>query len=145
MHQDLLSNKNKVNIRSQKGYTLLEVAISILFFAIITMGLSLPLNSSINLTVDNRNINAANNLARSYLNDLQAKWVIQSNFDAGELIEATDIYTNNGKYNVTIDSENISSDVNGIVIVRRVNIKYQDSKDNPLTDIYYDYNRPGSV
>jgi len=145
MRQDLLSYKNKLNNRSQKGYTLLEVAISILFFAIITMGLSLPLNSSVNLTVDNRNINAANNLARSYLNDLKAKWIIQSNFDAGELIETTDMYTNNGKYNVIIDSENISFDNNGAVVIKRVNIKYQDSKDNPLTDIYYDYNRPGSI
>ncbi|MEI8388790.1 MAG: hypothetical protein WCG23_02785 [bacterium] len=145
MCQGFLNKKNNFNYSVSKGYTLLEVLISIVFFAIITVGLSLPISSSISLTVDNKNINAANNLARSYLEDVEAKWTIQSNFDAGTLIAVTDVYTNNKKYNVTVTSENISTDNNGVVIVRRINIKYKNTKGKLLTDIYYDYDRPGNV
>lgn len=138
MCQDFSSKK-------EKGYTLVEVAISILFFAIVALGLSLPFSNSVSLTVDNKNINAANNLARSYLKDTEANWSVQNNFDQGKLIQISNSYNNNSKYTVIVNSQNISTDNNGIVVVRRVNIKYKDNKGNILTDIYYDYNRPGGM
>jgi len=143
MCPDLL---NKINRKSRKtGYTLLEIVISILFFAIITIGLSLPMSNSINLTVDNKKLNTANNLARSYLKNQEAEWSIQNDFDTGQLIDADATYTNNGKYTVTVSYENISADSNGIIVIRRVHIKYLDSKGHTLSDIFYDYNRPGNV
>lgn len=131
------SNRSK-----KQGYTLLEIVISIMFFAIIALGLSLPYCNSVSLTVANRNINASSNLARSYLKDIEAEWKIQSNFDDGNLIEVDDSYTDNDKYIVNVNSQDIAIDEEGIVLIRRVNITYKDSKENTLADIYYDYNRP---
>ncbi len=141
MCQDFLSKK----ILRKRGYTLIEVVISIMFFAIISLGLSLPFSSSISLTVDDRNINVASNLARSYLKDTESSWKTQNSFDQGELIALNNTYTNNNKYTVTVNSQNISSDVNGNVLVRRISIRYKDNKERDLADIFYDYNRPGSI
>ncbi len=54
MRQGSLNRKINCNNKAKKGYTLLEVIISIMFFAIITVGLSLPFCNSVNLTVDNK-------------------------------------------------------------------------------------------
>lgn len=145
MFQDLQNKQNILKKHANKGYTLIEIAISVLFFAIVALGISLPFGNSISLTVDNKNINAANNLARSYLKDVEANWSIQSNFDEGNLIEVDSAYTNDGKYDVTVISDNISINDIGIVVVRRINIKYKDNKGRYLTDLYYDYNRPGNL
>ena len=131
--------------KRQEGYTLLEVIISVMFFAIIAMGLFLPYCNSISLTVDNKNITAANNLARSYLKDIESEWKIQNNFDTGSLIEIDETYTNNGIYIVSVNSEDIATDDEGIVLIRRINITYKDSEENTLSDIYYDYSRPSGI
>lgn len=141
MCQDLLNSKNA----KRQGYTLLEVVISVMFFAIVTLGLSLPFSSSISLTVDDRNINVASNLARSYLKDTETSWKTQNSFDNGELIAVGDNYNNNGKYTVAVSSEEIATDTDGNVLIRRINITYKDSNGRNLTDIFYDYNRPGSI
>jgi len=145
MFQDTLKTDNKHRNQLQKGYTLIEVFIAIMFFGLISLGLSLPFNNSINLTVNNKNINAANNLARSYLKDLEANWRIQDNFKEGNLIEINDVYTDNGKYSVEKSSQVITEDSSGTVMVRRVHIVYKDSKGLVLSDIFYDYNRPGTT
>jgi len=145
MFRDILNKKNRIISSGQQGYTLLEIVISIMIFAIIAVGLSLPVSNSVSLTVDNKNINISNNLARSYLKDLEAEWSIQANYDAGQLVAVTDIYTNNGAYTVTVTSDDISADSDGLTVLRRINIKYSDSKGRSLTDIYYDYNRPGNL
>jgi prepilin-type N-terminal cleavage/methylation domain-containing protein len=129
----------------KRGFTLIEIMFSIMFFAIISLSLSLPFGNSISLTVDSRNINSANNLARSYLKDMEAKWRIQSVFDTGELIPVDTSYTNNGKYLTTVTSQSISEDSAGVVVVRRINVKFQDKKGHYLADIYYDFNRPGNI
>ena len=143
MYPDFLNKK--VTRRKQSGYTLLEVVISVMFFAIISIGLALPYCNSIALTANNRSINEANNLARSYLKDIESEWGIQSNFDQGTLIEIDDSYTSNGLYSVTVVSDNVATDDNGTVLVRRINIIYSDQKEHVLANIYYDYSRPGSV
>ncbi len=145
MYPDLSNKKIKSNNNVKKGYTLIEVLISVMFFAIIAVGLSLPFSNSIYLTVDNKNINTANNLARSYLKDTEAVWRIQEDFKEGTLINIDNTYTNNGIYNVTVNSQNICLDENNEVMIRRVNIQYKDSKGNVLTNIFYDYSRPGKV
>jgi len=140
MSQDLLNNNLK-----KKGYTLIEVMIAVMFFAIVVLGLSLPFSNSISLTVDDRNINVSGNLARSYIRDTQTSWNTQNSFDIGQLVSLNNNYTNNGIYKVTVASQAISRDANNNVIVRRLNIKYQDSRGNTLVDMFYDFNRPGSL
>ena len=137
MRQDFLNNK-------KEGYTLLEVAVSIMIFAIITLGLSLPFSNSISLTVDDKNINAASNLARSYLEDTEKSWNTQNSFDKGNLINIGNNYTNNGKYTATVNAVDISTDTSGIVLVRRLNINYKDSRGKTLVNIFYEYSRPNS-
>lgn len=146
MYLDSLNKKYLHPKRKRReGYTLLEVVISILFFAIIAIGLSLPYCNSISLTVADRNINNSNNLARSYLKEVETEWQIQADFDTGILVEIDENYTENGKYTVNVDSQDIALDNDGIVLIRRINITYFDSAENVLSDIYYDYNRPGGV
>lgn len=153
MCQDFLSknfftiqNKRKPEkLNAKRGFTLLEVVISIVFFAIISAGLVLPVSNSISLTVDNKNINASNNLARSYLQDLGSQWSSQSNFEAGELLQLTSTYTDNGKYTVDVNSEDLEINEDGLVLVRRVEIEYKDNKGNILSKIFLDYNRPGNM
>lgn len=139
MSQDLL-NKN-----CSKGYSLVELMMAVLFFGIISLALSPPLTNSMYLTFDNKNINNANNLAKTYLRDVQDSWKIQSNYDQGILINTGSEYTDNGNYTVTINTQDLESDSEANVILRRVNIVYQDSDGNTLCDLYYDYNRPGSI
>ncbi len=136
MSQDL-SNK-----KQRKGYSLIELMMAVLFFGIAAVAISPPLTNSMNLTVNDKNINNANNLARSYLRELQDSWKIQSVFDQGVLVAVGDEYTYNGNYNVTVNAQDIESDTGGNVILRRVNIVYTDSNANMLCDLFYDYNRP---
>jgi len=145
MYQDISKIKNMSKQQHRKGYTLIEVFIAVMFFALIAVGLSLPFSNSISLTVNNKNVNAANNLARSYLKDMEAKWRIQSSFDAGTLIEINNTYTDNGNYSIERSSSIITENNSGIAMVRRIHIIYRDSEGLILSDIFYDYNRPGTT
>lgn len=141
MCQDLLKKqKNKL-----KGQTLTEIVMAVVIFSMVAIGLAGPLTSSIITTDQNQDINTANNLARSYLKDLQDSWELQTNFDAGALIDIDETYTNNGKYNVDAQADDLQLNDDGNVIVRRVSLTYEDSNDNILCEIYLDYNRPGNI
>ncbi len=131
-------NKNK------KGITLLEIMIAVVFFGIIAVGLSLPVSRSLYLTADNKNINVANSLAKSYLNSLQEKWQLIDDFDQGQLVDVDNTYTDNGKFTVTVSSQDLETDSDGTVLIKRVNITYKDGKNDILCNIFYDYSRPVS-
>ncbi len=139
MFRDLLNKKYC------RGYSLIELMMAVLFFGIVAVALSPPITNSMYLTFDNKNINSANNLAKTYLRDLQDSWKIQADYDQGTLINAGNEYTDNGNYNVAVNSQALETNGNGNVILRRINIVYKDSDGNTLCDIYYDYNRPGSI
>ena len=128
-----------------KGQSLTEIMMAVLIFGIIAVGLSLPVANSIFATRDNKNINTASNLARSYLKDVQDSWELQSNFDIGNLITLDGVYTDSGNYTVSATTQDIKTDDDGNVLVRRLNIVYEDEGGNMLCDIYFDYNRPGSI
>lgn len=140
MFQDLLNKKFR-----KKGYSLIELMIAVLFLGIIAVALSPPITNSMFLTFDNKNINSANNLAKTYLRDVQDSWKIQADYDMGILVNADSEYTNNGEYTININSQDLETDGDGNVILRRVNIVYQDNDGNTLCNLYFDYNRPGSV
>jgi prepilin-type N-terminal cleavage/methylation domain-containing protein len=142
MFQDLLNKKLK---KAQKGFTLMELLVSIVFFSIIVWGLSDPLSRSAYLTVDNRHINTANTLARSYLKELQDSWKLRNAFDVGSLGALTSEYTDSGKYSVSVTSENIVINDQNTVLVRRIRIIYRDKDNNILSDISCEYPRPGNV
>jgi len=138
MCQDLLNKKN----RSQKGFTLLEIAMSMVIFGIIVVMLSLPMYTGLSLLVGDSNIVRANNLAKAYIKDLDNKWKIQSTFDDAELVELDAFYTDNNKYVVNVGVENIHTDENSVVIIRRVKVIYKNQDGELLTDIFYDFKRP---
>lgn len=140
MFQDLL-NKRK----SHKGMTLLELTISMVIFGILVISINLPLSTGLYLSVDDNNIVKANNIAKTYIKDLENNWKIQLAYDNAELIEVDSTYTDNGKYTVNITSEDIQTNEDGIVVIRRVGVNYKNKEGKTLTDIFYDFNRPGST
>ena len=143
MFQDLLNKQNKKTQKYTKpGYTLIEVIMAVVFFGIIALGIGIPFNESMMLSRNDQNIVDANNLARLYLKDTELKWLLQSDFDAGELPELTEKYTANGKYIVTVNQTDVASNTEGIPLVKRVNITYKDNLNTTLVDIFLDYNRP---
>jgi len=141
MYQDM-SNKNN---KSRKGFTLVEIAMSMVIFGVVVIMLSLPVYTGLNLLVDDSSIVKANNLAKAYIRDLEDKWKIQMNYDTAELIEVDSAYTNNGKYTVNVAVEDIQTDEDNIVIVRRIKVTYKNQKEEVLTDIFYDFNRPDAM
>jgi len=142
MFQDSYNNyKNK----TLKGYTLLEIAVAILFFSITVICLSLPLCQSISLSSSEQDMVNANNLARMYLKSIDLKWQFQTDYDQGELPQITSTFTSNDKYNVTTAKQDIAQNSSSIVIVRRVNIEYKDKKNNTLVNLFMDFNRPEST
>lgn len=141
MFQDLC--KKKYNQRySSNGYTLLEILIAMVFFAIIAVGISLPFSQSISLSAKDQNIINANNLASLYLRDTGLKWAHQIDFDAGQLPAVNSVYTNNGIYTVIPASQDITTNAGGNVIVKRISVEYRDSKGNRLANISSDLYRP---
>lgn len=139
MFQDLSSKKYS------DGYSLIELMMAMLIFGVMVIALSYPISNSMYLTHDNKTVNSANNLAKSYLRDVQDAWKLQNTYDQGNLITIDSDYTDNGKYSVTVGSSVLESDDEGNTLLRRVNVKYQDPNNNTLCDVYYDYNRPGGV
>lgn len=143
MYQDvLIKNQNKKN--AIKGYTLLEVLISTLILGVIALCLSHTLTSSLLLTNKDQDIITANNLARLYLKDVGIDWKQQMNFDQGTLPEVNSLYTDNNSYIVTASQSNIASDAQSIVILKRVQVVYQNQEGTTLVNVSLDYNRPGS-
>lgn len=138
MYRDLVN-------KSQKGQSILEILIAVTIFGIMAVSLSLPVSSSLYLSVDNKNISTANTLARSYLKDVQDEWKLQSKFDNGILVPLDNVYTDDGIFAVTITTEDIETNDEGFVILRRINISYTDNNENVLCNISHDYNRPGNV
>lgn len=136
---------DKVYKKNNPGYTLLEIAIAILFFSITVVCLSLPISQSIGLSASEQNMVNANNLAKVYLKNIELNWQFQANYDIGELPQINSNYTDNGKYTVTVTQQNLAQNSNGIVILRRLNIKYKDNRNNTLADLFVDINRPESV
>jgi len=144
MYQDICSCANNKNKRL-KGYTILEMVIATLFFAITVVCLSLPFCESINLSAKDQDIVNANSLAKTYLKAIELKWQFQTNYDAGDLPEITNVETFNDKYSVTAVKQDIAQNSDSIVIVRRVNVKYTDKNNNILVDLFTDFNRPESA
>ncbi len=142
MSQDFL---NKNAHKNKKGQSLTEIMISMLFFGLIAVSLSMPLSNSLFATYDNHNVNTANTLARSYLKDQQDAWKLQGNFDASTLITPGAIYTENNKYSVNTAVSDIQTDSDGNVIIRRVTVTYADDNGVVLCELYYDYNRPAGT
>ncbi len=129
---------------TKKAYTLLEVLISMAFFGIIALGLLVPFQESFILTGTNQNIVSANSLAKAYLKDTELKWLTPIEFDTGELPTITPKYTENNIYKVTTTKLDLEQNTTGIVILRRVNIKYKDSSNRLLVDLFFDFSRPGA-
>ncbi len=128
--------------KTYKGYTLLEIMLSIVILGIVVLGLSLPFGQSFYLSSDDRDIVTSNNLAGLYLREVETSWQNQTEYDLGELPEITDEYTGNGRYNVTTGLEDLATNDNGQVIVRRVQVTYTNGNNQVLTDIFSDFNRP---
>jgi len=126
------------------GYSLIEIMMAILFFGVIAVSLSAPMTNSMYLTTNNKTVNNANNLAKTYLKDLEESWKIQADYDDGSLVSLSD-YNEDGKYTIQVNSQTLETDDDSNVILRRITITYEDNNDNILCDLYYDYNRPGSV
>ncbi len=137
MFQDL-SNKR----RHSGGYSLIELMMAMLVFGVMVIALSFPISNSMYLTHDNKSVSNANNLARTYLRDMQDAWKLQNDYDNGNLITIGSDYTDNGKYNVTVSSSALETDDDGNTTLRRINITYEDTNNNSLCDVYYDFNRP---
>lgn len=133
-----LSNKKYYH----KGFTLLEILVSMLIFAAVALSISLPFCESIKLTSNNQNLINANNLAKSYLKSVEINWSKSVDFDLGILPDVTSDYTNNGAYNVTVAQKDLVTNSNNQTIIKRVSVKYKDSKNKNLIDVYMDYNRP---
>lgn len=129
--------------QAKKGFSLLEIMMSVVIFGIIALGLITPVSNSLYLSANNKSISTAGSLARTYLKDLQSSWKIQRDYDHGTLKELDNTYTNQGKYTVNVTSEDVSSDDDGNVILRRVHVVYKDLGNHTLCDIFYDYDRPG--
>lgn len=136
---------NQLSKKSNQGYTLLEIAVAILFFSITVVCLSLPIGQSISLSASEQNVVNANNLAKVYLKNIELNWQFQANYDVGALPQITSTYTDNGKYTVTVTQQNLAQNSNGIIILRRINIKYKDNRNNTIADLFVDINRPESV
>ncbi|MDD3149238.1 MAG: prepilin-type N-terminal cleavage/methylation domain-containing protein [Candidatus Gastranaerophilales bacterium] len=130
------------DIKTKKGYTLMEVVMATVIFSILVMGIGLPITEGFDVSAHNENINLANNLARVYLNDIDTNWSIQQNFDIGEIPEITSEYTNDGDFQAETFSEDLISDDEGQVIVKRVTIKYKNNSGKLISEIFMDFNRP---
>ncbi len=158
MFQDLFSKlfrtKTIVPARAVKGYTLVEILVSMLIFGIVTISLSLPVCESIYLTANNQNIVRANNLARLYLKDTEILWNTKSNYDgsilpdsdnssvsSGEHDVTSTEYTDDGVFEVKAYIQDLSTNDTGETVVRRVRIAFKDKDGKNLTDIYMDYDR----
>lgn len=137
MFQDFLNKQN--------GQSLIEIMMAAVFFGIIAVSLSLPVSNSLFVTYDNKNINAANNLARSYLKNVQDSWKLQGDFDNGALPAPGGVYTENGKYTVTAAAQDLQTDDDGNVLIRRVTVTYRDNNNTTVCELYYDYNRPAGI
>jgi prepilin-type N-terminal cleavage/methylation domain-containing protein len=153
MCQDLFSKFFK-NKKHSKGYTLIEIMVSMLIFGIVTVSLSLPICQSVYLTVNNEGIVKANNLARLYLKNTEILWKTIGNYDrnvlpdsgnssvaAGQHNITSTAYTDDNNYEVKAYIENLSSNDLGVTVVKRVRIVYKDTNGKNLADIYMDYDR----
>jgi Tfp pilus assembly protein PilV len=143
MFQDSLNKKGK--IASKDGISLTELIISVVFFGIIATSLSVPISNSLYLNTTNSDVNAANSLARSYLEDLKDSWKTRNDFENGNLVAVGNNYTANGKYTVEVTPQTLLTDTAGNAVIRRVNVIYKDSNNNVLCDITLDFNRPGNI
>ena len=63
--------------------------------------------------------------------------------DGGEYNLSDDTYTNNGLFGVIVYSDDISINGEGQTNLRRVRVKFFDTEDKQLVDLYLDYARPG--
>lgn len=138
MFQGLL---NKIKT-FKKGFTFIEIMMSVFIFSLVAAGLALPYIQSIDLTSKDQNIINANNLTRLYFNTVEIDWKQQINYDMGTLPTITSTYTNNGAYNVTVSKKDLIKDSSSNTIIRRVSVIYKDSNNKTLIDVYTDYNRP---
>jgi prepilin-type N-terminal cleavage/methylation domain-containing protein len=127
---------------NQKGYTLLEVLVSVLFFSVIALGLSYSFTNSMFLTSQDKDVIRAQNLARMYLSEVQSSWTQQVDYDGGVLPTVDSTYTDNGRYVVNATSTDMAQNDQGIVIVRQVKIIYENQSGFPMVDLYLDVDRP---
>lgn len=116
---------------------------AMMIFAIVSVSLSLPFMRGVNLTSNSQNTVNSNNLARSYMREVEAKWENQVSFDAQTLPAIDSSYTMNGKYNVTAVVTSLAKDTSGVYVVKRVTLTYTpvNIKASPVK-IIADFNRP---
>ena len=127
----------------RKAYTLIEIMISIMFFSIIAVSITLPFTKSISLSVKDQDIIDANNLARSYLRETELLWKQPLQFEQETLPVVDSKYTDNSRFSVVPDPVlDIATNSSGIVVLKRVRIKYQNSRGDYLADLYLDINKP---
>jgi|GEM_PF-2516044 len=143
MFQDFNKNK-KVENKSLKGYSLVELMLAMFFFAIIAVCLALPFSNSINLSVNDQDVVNANNLAKRYLKSVEIKWQFQPDYDAGSLPALTSEDKGDGRYSVGRSTQIIRKDSDDNVILRRVTIKYSNKSGQVLARLFSDFDRPGA-
>jgi type II secretory pathway pseudopilin PulG len=138
--------KDKVN-----GYTLIEVFVSILFFAILALSLSHTFTNSLFLTQKEQDVVRANNAARHYLKQVGIEWRDETKFTNLTVPQVTELHTDNGRFFVDIQVETLeTSSLSGTVqpILNRVSITYRyEDGGKKILDLYLDYpisvNLPG--
>lgn len=146
-----ISNKN-----NEKGISLLEIMVSILFFSLIALSLGHTLTGSLYVTARDNDIIKATNLAQQYFSEIEKEWQTQVEFDNPLLPELGDYtdgtsytiedpyFTYNDRYTVTVNVNDVSTDRQGNISLRRVEIIYEDNEGNNLINLFMDFARPGS-
>lgn len=140
MCQDLLSKKN-----TKKGFSIIEIAISMVMISILAVALSLNMYNSLFISVKNNDIVKANNLTKAYIKEQELNWLMQFNYDKGDLVAVDSTYTDNGRFDVTVSSTNLQRNSSNIVILRRVVISYRNQKNELLSNVFYDFSRPAAL
>lgn len=126
------------------GYTLIEIIVSILFLSAIVMSLGHTFISSIDLTSNDQEIITANSLAKDYFREVETDWQSQNDFVTGTLPTVSSTYTKDNRYTVTATKEDVATDADDNVIVRRVNVVYKNQKAKTLVNLSLDFAKPGT-
>jgi prepilin-type N-terminal cleavage/methylation domain-containing protein len=132
MRSAFMINRKKVKIKSKKGFTMLEVLISIVVMLLATASLSTLVPYSLSVTNESQDVIKASDLAQNYLENIKSNFKYSALYDAAIAgttppISITSEFTDNNSYTVTTKITNLETQIvegSSKVVLKEVDVNY---------------------
>ena len=147
----VLHHKKENPHNSRKGFTFVEVILSILILGIVAMYLAVSIPTSLVIIQETESISKATDLAQKYFENVKYELSdtgIYDNAASGSTppVDITDDITNNGYFNVTTNVAYIANDTiggNTVVTLKQLDVTFKKANSSsPLVSLSTEIARP---